>query len=76
MRSSYKSESDSIPTRLLFVPLRETVVFPFVVVPLFFPADEGTLVFDNALMEGGLIGFVGQRNPHLKNPQPKDLLSV
>ena len=76
MRYLYKSESISIPQRLLFIPLKETVIFPYVVAPLFFQSDEALAILNKVLFENSLIGRVGLRDPYLKDTQPKDLLSV
>ncbi|NWG03192.1 MAG: endopeptidase La [Syntrophaceae bacterium] len=76
MRYLYKSENISIPQRLLFIPLKEIVIFPYVVVPLFFQSDEALAILNRVLLENSLIGCVGQRDPSLKAPQPKDLLSI
>ena len=76
MRYLYKSESISIPQRLLFIPLKETVIFPYVVAPLLFQSDEALAILNKALLENSLIGCVGLRDPYLKDPQPKDLLSI
>jgi ATP-dependent Lon protease len=76
VRYLYKSENISIPQRLLFIPLKETVIFPYVVVPLFFQSDEALAILNKVLLENSLIGCVGLRDPTLKDPQPKDLLSI
>src|SRR5512139_1350594 len=76
MKYLYKSESITIPQRLLFIPLKETVVFPYVVAPLFFQSDEALAILNKVLLENSLIGCVGLRDPSLKDPQPKDLLSI
>ncbi len=76
MKYIYKSESHSIPQRLLFIPLKDTVIFPYAVVPLFFQSSEALTILNKVVLENNLIGCVGQRNPHLKDPQPKDLLSI
>jgi ATP-dependent Lon protease len=76
VKTSYKSESHSLPQRLLFVPLKDTIIFPYVVAPLFFSSEEALAVFNQIIQEDGLIGCVGQRDPTLNDPQPKDLLTV
>ena len=76
MRYLYKSENISIPQRLLFIPLKETIIFPYVVAPVFLQSDEALTVLNRVLLENSLIGCVGLRDPSLKDPQPKDLLSV
>ncbi len=76
MKYLYKTESYSIPPRLIFIPLKETVIFPHVVVPLFFQSDEVLKLLNKVVVENSLVGCVGQRDPHLKDPKPKDLLSI
>jgi ATP-dependent Lon protease len=76
VRYLYKSEGVSIPQRLLFIPLRETILYPYVVAPLFFQSDEALTLLNKVILENSLIGCVGQRDPHLQDPQPKDLLSI
>ncbi len=76
MNYIYKSETYTIPPRLFFIPLKDTVIFPYVVVPLFFQSSEALTILNKVVVENNLIGCVGQRNPHLKDPQPKDLLSI
>jgi ATP-dependent Lon protease len=76
VRYLYKSEGVSIPQRLLFIPLKETIIYPYVVAPLFFQSDEALTILNKVILENSLIGCVGQREPHLQDPQPKDLLSV
>ncbi len=76
MKYLNKSESCSIPQRLLFIPLTETVIFPYVIVPLFFRTDEALALLNKVISENSLIGCVGQRDPRVKDPQPRDLLSV
>ncbi len=76
VRYLYKSESISIPQRLLFISLKETIIFPYVVAPLFLQSDESLAIFNKVLLDNSLIGCVGLRDPYLKDPQPKDLLSI
>lgn len=76
MKYIYKSETYSIPQRLLFIPLKEAVIFPYVVAPLFFQSEEALTLLNKVILENSLIGCVGLRDSHLKDPQPRDLLSV
>jgi ATP-dependent Lon protease len=71
-----KSESYSIPQRLLFIPLKETIIFPCMVAPIFFQSDEALILLNKVILENSLVGCVGQREPSVRDPQPKDLLSV
>ncbi len=76
MRYLNKSEGYSIPQRLLFIPLKETILFPYAVAPLFFQSDQALTLLNKVILENSLVGCVGQRDPCIRDPQPKDLLSV
>lgn len=76
MKYFYKTDTVSIPQRLYFIPLKDMIIFPNVVVPLFFQSDEALNLLNKAIVENSLIGCVAQNNSDTKNPQPKDLLSV
>ncbi len=76
MRNLYKPESYVLPQRLSFIPLREIVIFPYMVLPLFFESDEAFTLLYKTVSENNLIGCVSQRDPSIKEPQPRDLLSI
>ncbi len=76
MKFLYKSESYSLPQRLFFIPLKDIIVFPYVVTPLFFQSDEALTILNQAILENGFIGCVSQRDPFLRDPLPRDLLPV
>jgi ATP-dependent Lon protease len=70
--SEDKSESKVVP----ILPLRGTVVFPFVVVPLMIQESEYVRLVDEALMRGSRIGLFLQRDPKQENPGPDDLYEM
>ena len=76
MKYLYKTENYSIPPRLIFIPLKEAIIFPYVVAPLFFQSEDVLNLLNKVVLENSLVGCVGQRDPNLKDPKPKDLLSV
>ena len=76
MKYLYKTESYSVPPRLIFIPLKETIIFPYVVAPLFFQSDDVLNLLNKVILENNMVGCVGQRDPNVKDPKPKDLLSV
>jgi len=72
-----KTESYSLPQRLPFVPLKDTVIFPNVVIPLFIQSEEASLLLNKAVMESNLIGCAYQRaGGHRRDPQPRDFLPI
>lgn len=58
---------------LAILPLKGTVVFPYLVVPLMIQDAEQTRLLDDALMRGSRIGLFLQKDPDLDHPGPDDL---
>ncbi len=61
---------------LSILPLKGTVVFPYLVVPLMIQQVEQTRLVDDALMRGARIGLFMQKDPQAENPGPDDLHTV
>jgi ATP-dependent Lon protease len=61
---------------LSILPLKGTVVYPYLVVPLMIQQVEQTRLVDDALMRGARIGLFMQRDPQVENPGPDDLYTV
>lgn len=58
------------------LPLRGTVVFPFIVVPLMIQEAEYVRLVDEALMRGSRIGLFLQKDTKQENPGPDDLHAI
>ena len=58
------------------LPLRGTVVFPFIVVPLMIQEAEYVRLVDEALMRGSRIGLFLQKDTKQEDPGPDDLHTV
>jgi ATP-dependent Lon protease len=70
-------KEDTTATRsLAILPLKGTIVYPYLVVPLMIQDPEQTRLVDEALMRGSRIGLFLQKNPKQENPAPKDLYHV
>ncbi|MFH1374008.1 MAG: endopeptidase La [bacterium] len=70
-----QSETTAIQV-LPILPLKGTMVFPYLVVPLMIQDQEQTRLVDDALMRGSRIGLFLQKDPRLSNPSPDDLHHV
>ncbi len=73
------SESDatlSIPEEMPVLPLREMVVFPYVILPLFVARERSLAAVEDALAGDRLLLLVSQRDPDIEEPQPDDLYTV
>lgn len=69
-------EKPQIPDILPILPLRGTVVYPTMVIPLLI-AREKSIQMINKVLEGDrLIGLVAQRHPDEEDPQVEDIYSI
>jgi ATP-dependent Lon protease len=69
-------EAIKIPDVLPVLPLKDTVVFPYIILPLSVGRDKSVLAVDRALAESRVIMLVAQRDPALDNPGEEELYSV
>ncbi|MCH7822984.1 MAG: endopeptidase La [Proteobacteria bacterium] len=58
------------------LPLRDVVVYPHMVIPLFVGRDKSIVALDRAMSAGKHILLVAQQRPNLDDPQPADLYEV
>jgi ATP-dependent Lon protease len=65
-----------IPSELPILPLRESVVFPYMVMPLFVTREKSVAAIEDALAGERLLLLVAQRNAELENPSADDLYRV
>lgn len=65
-----------IPDELIIIPLRDTVIFPFMVVPLFFTRPEVINAINESMMGNHLIGLSAQRNPSKEDPSLNDVYEI
>ncbi len=75
-RSPDNTTSISIPETLPVVPLREMVVFPYMVLPLFVQRDASIAAVEDALAGERLLLLVAQRDAETDSPDPDDLYRV
>ena len=71
-----QDESPKIPEVLPVLPLRDVVVYPYVIQPLSVSRDISIRAIDTALVESRLILLVAQKRVEVDNPGPDDLYRV
>jgi ATP-dependent Lon protease len=67
---------DQLPDEYPILALREFVVFPYMVLPLFVSRDRSIAAVEEALEGNRLVLLVAQRNPDTVEPDPDDLYQV
>lgn len=65
-----------IPTELPVLPLRDIVIYPFMIVPLFVSRDKSIRAVDEALSQNRMILLVSQKDLDKEEPEQEDLYSV
>jgi ATP-dependent Lon protease len=71
-----QEEATRIPDVLPVLPLKDTVVFPYIILPLSVGRDKSVLAVDRALSESRIIMLVAQRDAANDNPGEADLFEV
>ncbi|HJW32173.1 MAG TPA: endopeptidase La [Holophagaceae bacterium] len=69
-------ESPKIPEVLPVLPLRDVVVYPFVILPLSVSREKSIRAIDAALAENRMILLVSQKQVEMDNPGPEDMYKV
>ena len=65
-----------VPEELPLLPLREMVVFPYMVLPLFVARERSIAAVEDALAGDRLLCLVSQRDPDVEDPEPDNLYRV
>ncbi|MFA5073602.1 MAG: endopeptidase La, partial [Nitrospirota bacterium] len=69
-------QSIEIPKRLPLLPIRDIVVFPYMVLPLFVGREMSIKAIEVALEGNRMIFLTSQKDINVENPSPSDLYSV
>ncbi|HXG38005.1 MAG TPA: endopeptidase La [Bacteroidota bacterium] len=64
---------DSIPTTLTILPLRDVVVYPYMIFPVLVGRESSLRAASEALERGKYIFLVAQRNSSIDEPTPDDI---
>ena len=79
MSTSYEPASDDqlrIPAELPVLPLRDMVVYPFIIAPLSVARDLSIQAVDHALSDNRMILLVAQRDKDEEEPEVSDLFEI
>ena len=75
--SDIVEQDKATETKILSIlPLKGTIVFPNLIVPLMIQDNEQTRMVDDALMRGSRIGLFLQKDPEQDNPGVDDLFEI
>jgi ATP-dependent Lon protease len=67
------NEEIRIPNELPLLTVRNTVLYPDLILPLVVAREKSVQLVDSVLAQDRLLGVVAQRDPEVEDPQPEDL---
>jgi ATP-dependent Lon protease len=76
MKKEFEKDLFSFPDKLPLLPLKDIVVFPYMVLPLFVSREKSIKSLEEALSKNRLIFLVAQKNLSGEDPSAKDLYRV
>ena len=76
MDDASPSSAFSVPQTLPLLPIRDAVVFPSMILPLFVGRDVSVGAIESAIEGDRLLALVTQRDPDVDEPTPEDLFSI
>ena len=65
-----------IPSELPVLPLRDIVIYPFMIVPLFVSRSKSIRAVDEALSQNRMILLVSQKDLDIEEPEQEDLYKI
>ena len=69
-------KNEDLPDQVPILPLRNTVLFPGVVIPITAGRDKSIQLIKDANNSDKIIGVVAQKDKSIENPSPSDLYSL
>jgi ATP-dependent Lon protease len=76
MKSKKKTKKEGKLLELPLLPLRDIVVFPHMVVPLFVGREKSISAIENAMLRDKNIILATQRMPNIDEPGPEDIFTI
>ncbi len=76
MANEENVETVELPEELPILPLRGTVIFPFMIVPLVVGRKSSIKLIDDAVRGNRIIGLFAQKDPENEEPAPGDIFNV
>jgi ATP-dependent Lon protease len=75
-REPVMEEAPRLPDILPVLPLKDAVLFPYIIVPLSIGRESSIRAVDQALADSRMVLLVAQRDPETEEPEQADLYTV
>ena len=74
--SNLLESKDSFPQELPILPLRGTVAYPFIIMPLSIGVPRSTKLIKSSVQNSSLVGLVVSKEPEIDEPEPDQLYDI
>ncbi|PIE33751.1 endopeptidase La [candidate division KSB3 bacterium] len=74
--NNVKDEQQSLPSELAILPLKGTVIYPGLALPLIIGRERSIRLIDDALAGEKTIGVLTQKDPKIQDPTPEEMYTV
>lgn len=64
------------PEQLPILAIKNTVLFPGIVIPITVNRDKSIKAVEDAYANGKMIGVLTQKNQDMENPKPEDIYNI
>jgi len=71
-----KIDKEETPKTLPILPLRNTVLFPGVIIPITIGRDKAIKLIKDTYKDNRIIGVLAQKDPNIESPKKEDLNSI
>ncbi len=75
-RLTEDAEDLKLPDVLPVLPLKDAVIFPYIIMPLSLGSDRSVQAVDHALAGDRLVMLVAQKDPNQEEPEPSELHAI
>jgi len=69
-------EEIEVPDELPILPLRGTVIFPYMIIPLMVGRKPSIKLIDDAIRGNRVIGLFSQKDAEIEDPKPEDIYKI
>ncbi len=69
-------EEAALPETLPLLPVRDVVVFPYMILPLFVARDSSVAAVESAMARDQLVFLAAQMDQNVEHPAPEDLYTI
>ncbi len=76
LANSNPSNISEIPGELYVLPTKDSVIFPAMVLPIFFTKEDAIEIINKAMLGDHMVALVAQKDPSVETPSPEDLYMV